>query len=736
MAEQTRSENVRERLVLGGLVLLGGAHVLYHAGYVVDDAYITFRYAHNIAGGVGAVFNPGSYAKGYSNTLFMGLCVLPELLGFSPVAFVKGLGLLAYAVLVAALYRETRATHGPIAAAFGAPAMAVASACLALWYTAGLETGLYTTLVFLAVRTRLHEQETGARPYSAALFAAVALTRPEGIIFFAAMVLHELIAHRRLGRPTLRDFAWYAVPSASYGAELLISKAYYGDYLPSTFYAKVAQTHSLLGGVGKLVSKFLGQLLPGSYFGMGLAAYGGTIALVVFAVICLGSRGWRRNLAYLLAIVAQTAFIARVGGDWMAGYRFVAPVLPFVFLLATGAVMRVAELTGRHRRGAAALGLALCMCAYVPLNLRLTTKLERSPSVDAASHLAAGRDFARLVPTGAAMSSFDVGGEGYAAMGLYVIDVAGLTDELVAKGVSLRKYGALLRPELVSRHPNRHGDAFFNAVRRSGDYAALRNRGGLVERSAIMIDAAPTWAHAATQAPTPDRSGVVATELPRFARPGADVRGTLYWRGTEATREELLSRRVRVQGKGSATAAAEGSPSAWTGLGSIEAWDTTKLAIDRFSFRAPDRLGSYGVAVALERGHEQLIAEIEVVDARRLAQVRDQLVTRAQRAVGTRQTDLALSLLENALALGADERARSAYTRISVKLAEASLAKARAADSTQGALEELEAARRTLHRAYFDCGRADGQLRALIDEVGRERRRRIVAALGRNETDG
>ena len=35
--------------------------------YLVDDAYISFRYSHNLAAGEGLVFNPGEYVEGSSS---------------------------------------------------------------------------------------------------------------------------------------------------------------------------------------------------------------------------------------------------------------------------------------------------------------------------------------------------------------------------------------------------------------------------------------------------------------------------------------------------------------------------------------------------------------------------------------------------------------------------------------------------------------------------------------------
>src|SRR5262245_55750696 len=45
-------------------------HAILLRHFVVDDAFITFRFARNIAGGFGPVFNPGERVEGFSNPLY------------------------------------------------------------------------------------------------------------------------------------------------------------------------------------------------------------------------------------------------------------------------------------------------------------------------------------------------------------------------------------------------------------------------------------------------------------------------------------------------------------------------------------------------------------------------------------------------------------------------------------------------------------------------------------------
>jgi hypothetical protein len=62
---------------------------LFHSGYLynftVDDAYISFRYADNLAQGRGMVFNVGERQEGYSNFLWIILLGIFAWGGISPV---------------------------------------------------------------------------------------------------------------------------------------------------------------------------------------------------------------------------------------------------------------------------------------------------------------------------------------------------------------------------------------------------------------------------------------------------------------------------------------------------------------------------------------------------------------------------------------------------------------------------------------------------------------------------
>src|SRR5262245_20471697 len=89
-AVDTLNEPRRTRIPPGVYVLLAlcaaalGLHVWRYA-FLCDDAFISFRYARNLAQGYGLVFNPGfERVEGYSNFLWVIILALGQFLGFAP----------------------------------------------------------------------------------------------------------------------------------------------------------------------------------------------------------------------------------------------------------------------------------------------------------------------------------------------------------------------------------------------------------------------------------------------------------------------------------------------------------------------------------------------------------------------------------------------------------------------------------------------------------------------------
>ncbi|WAL65428.1 hypothetical protein ORV05_31815 [Amycolatopsis cynarae] len=179
-----------------GLLLLALAFALLQEllfGTVPDRAFVTFRYAENIANGHGAVFNVGERVEGYSNFTWLVLITFPKaLFGANVVTSALVLSVLCVLGCVLLAFR-----FGPLAGVLTAGVSGLAAAG-----QTGTETALFVLLVLAVIRA----VGTG-HPIAAGVFAALALmTRPDGVaVAFAAglWLVADVIRHRaNWWRPT------------------------------------------------------------------------------------------------------------------------------------------------------------------------------------------------------------------------------------------------------------------------------------------------------------------------------------------------------------------------------------------------------------------------------------------------------------------------------------------------------------------------------------------------------
>lgn len=350
----------RQYLGLSSLLLIVSFSGVIWPSWLSDDAFISFRYAQNLAQGHGLVYNVGERVEGYTNFLWTIIAAGVIRLGGDIVlwSYVSGVALgLAIVLLVYALAARLIGPGWGLAAA-----LVAGSSQSLLIYTArgaGLETGLFALLALAGSGLYLFAAGRPARLAAAgALMALAALTRPEGVLVFGVTLGHLAVLGGRSQVPAARS---RPLPPAAcllslLGAFLLIflpyylwRLGYYGDPLPNTFYAKTG------GGIYQIVRGLI-------YAGEFALTLGGPLLLVIVAPWL---RGWRAALrswrGYLLGMVLiYSAYIVAVGGDHFRGERFFVPVLPWLaILLADGLAAFVPARPGRLLRAGLAMLLAL-----------------------------------------------------------------------------------------------------------------------------------------------------------------------------------------------------------------------------------------------------------------------------------------------------------------------------------------------------------------------------------------
>jgi len=309
------------------------------ADRIVDDTYITLRYARNWAEGSGPVFNPGERVEGYTNFLWMALLaavnkVAPSL-DLARVAQAMSLAAGAAIVLLAGFAARRRL--GAVAGVAVALLLALHSP-LAAWSIAGLETTFAAFLVLAAWATESAAPERPrARLATPLLLALATMTRPDALLFLPVVALLRLrtAAGERLAS-LRRATTCVLLFALVYGPYFAWRFSYYGWPVPNTFYAKVG---------GNAAEWWRGI----DYLRDWARTYGvALLPLAAFGAWRTARSEWGR-LATGFSL-ATLAYVVAVGGESLGFFRFLVVLAPFVALLvAAGAADAVAFARPRLR---------------------------------------------------------------------------------------------------------------------------------------------------------------------------------------------------------------------------------------------------------------------------------------------------------------------------------------------------------------------------------------------------
>ncbi len=373
-----------------------------------DDAFISFRYARNLADGHGLVFNPGERVEGYTNFSWTVLFAAVMALGLNPLSAAPVLGVLAGAGALVA----TGALVRPAGRA-GIVGLVVlgTNASFALEAAQGLETCLFSALVGAAVVLRCRELD-GGRVGGAGLICGLAvLTRPEGALVFAILegvpwVMRSTTVRERL--PSALGFAACFVPHMAFRV------SFYGDVVPNTFHAKVS-------GVEHGDPTYVLAFLKRHTAWVALAVVGAWVEL----------RRARVRGAMLIALCAAWfAYQLYVGGDYKPSFRFLAPVFVPLAALAASAVAWAGTRLGHRVAIAAALAALVGQDAVMTWPSHQWYASEHRRMMD--ERLLAGAFLREHYGPDVWVATHSIGAVPYASM-QPTIDMWGLTDAHIAR---------------------------------------------------------------------------------------------------------------------------------------------------------------------------------------------------------------------------------------------------------------------------------------------------------------
>jgi arabinofuranosyltransferase len=396
--------------------------------HAIDDAYITFRYARNLAEGVGLVYNPGEWVLGTTAPLWALILAAGYKLGATDLPWLATvLSAFADALTAALLVRLARRMGWPppgsalVGIAWAMNPMSIGFA------SGGMETSLFV-LIALAVLTLAATRRY--LPVAAAVCGLATFIRPEGGGLLAMTVVGwTFLRHRR---QTLLTVIAAGIPLALGGVALTLG---YGSPLPHSVAAK--QVAYLPAWPLENAAALLIQAgLPGwsTYF---LAAVPTSLGLLI-AVIGLTTlavvarRGILRLHADALAwqpfagfAVLYFAFYVAVG---LRGVRlfpwYLVPIEPFYLLAAAAGLWRLRP-RGSWPHLAWLAPAALVMWQLPAANWRQPLLPAGLDLGREQLYLSVGQDLANTLPADAVIAAPEIGALGYAS-NLAVLDTVGL----------------------------------------------------------------------------------------------------------------------------------------------------------------------------------------------------------------------------------------------------------------------------------------------------------------------
>jgi hypothetical protein len=409
------------------IILVSIGLYLAFSHWAYDDPFITYRYARNIASGVGFVYNQGERILSTTTPLFAILLAFLSKLGLSIPNVANAISTVSIAVGGVLIWDLSRSWKSPLV---GWTGLLLYPSFHLLVSTIGSETPLYLTLC-LAVFSLYARLKLG---WAVVLAALAILTRSDGVLVALILGSHFLWHNRQ----TLRrwDF-WKCLPWRGIAVALglilgwhLFAWVYFGHPLPVTLAAKRAQglmSISTLFAPGALKVAGWYSSLWQYWIELGLGALG-----LFFAF-------WQARRWLLILGWAGLYFLAYSLLGVTNYYWYYAPLVPgWIISIGLGITfLMTMPLLGRVRASALReriykgflifLLAALFLAQVIHLNLARQYSDKRFPI-----YKAAGMWLKENTPEDAMVGTLEVGIIGYYAQ-RPMIDFSGLLQPEVAK---------------------------------------------------------------------------------------------------------------------------------------------------------------------------------------------------------------------------------------------------------------------------------------------------------------
>lgn len=407
------------------LVAVSALFYVSFSHWSYDDPHITYRYAQNLARGVGLVYNPGERVLSTTTPLYAillgGLSLvwsdIPELANL-----ISAISVAAGALMIWSLANTWQTPEAGWAGLLLYPSFSL------LILTISSETPLYLFLCTAVFAAYAKERLT-----LAALCAALAvLTRPDAILVPVILGFHHVWA--RKGKVEWKAALIFAVIALPW---LIFAFAYYGSPIPVTLAAKQAQaelTESTSFAPGVLT-------IASWYWDIRLYRLEGVLAFIGLVVAFARERRWLLFMAWPALYFAAYSALGVSAYHWY--YTPLVPGLAAAVGLGLSLPRQILSMLTREAHPAKTLIVsipaAMLLILLTGQHVGDLLDLRHRPDPRARIYQAAGEWLQANTPESASVASLEVGIIGYYAQ-RRMVDFAGLIQPEIATKFS-SKFG-------------------------------------------------------------------------------------------------------------------------------------------------------------------------------------------------------------------------------------------------------------------------------------------------------
>ena len=302
------------------IVIMLFATVLVYSAWLHDDAYITFRTVDNFVNGYGLTWNISERVETFTNPLWMFLVSIFYF--FTNEIYYTSIILSIIISVLVVLIFAFKISKTVLGAILGI-GIFILSKPFIDWSTSGLENPLTHLIiaVFLLVYIKSRNNFDFKTLFLLSIITALgAVNRLDSLVLFLPCLVFAF-----LKLPKIKGLYVVAIGLLPVIAWKGFSLFYYGFPLPNTAYAKVMNT-----GVSKT------QLLQhGFYYFEDLIRWHPLTFFIIMAGMSIPFLiKDKRLIPIVFGIILYLIFILQMGGDYMTGRYFSAPLLVAVILIS------------------------------------------------------------------------------------------------------------------------------------------------------------------------------------------------------------------------------------------------------------------------------------------------------------------------------------------------------------------------------------------------------------------